>query len=115
MSGIILIVFIASGIIGLKKPIIGAISGCLLTIVLFFVLNEFKISIFLITSLFGFIASFAGGYSIPWFFSGFMGGKHNTGPSFIGGGRAGGGTGGIVFSDEERENLKKKKNSGGIR
>ena len=109
MSGIILIVFIASGIIGLKKPIIGAVSGCLLTIVLFFVLNEFKISIFLTTSLLGFIASFAGGYSIPWFFSGFLGGKHNTGPgpTFIDGARSGGHPGGIILSDEERNNRKR--------
>ena len=109
MSGIIIIVFIASGIIGLKKPIIGAVSGCLLTIVLFFVLNEFKISIFLTTSLFGFIASFAGGYLIPWFFSGFRGGKHNTGPSFIDGVRTGGHPGGIILSDEEQKNIKKGK------
>jgi len=41
---------------------------------------------------------------LPWFFSGLKGGKHNTGPSYIGGG-GGRGTGthmgGIIQSDEE--------------
>ncbi len=112
MSNIILIVFIVSGIIGLKKPIAGALSGCLLTVVLYLFLNDFEINWFLITCLLGSLAGFAGGYSIPWFFSGFKGGRHNTGPSYIGGG-AGRGlgehTGGIILSDEERKNAKKGK------
>jgi len=112
MDSIFLIVFIVSGIIGLKKPIVGAISGCVLSSILFFILYDFTLIEFLITALFGFIASFAGGYLIPWFFSGFKGGKHNTGPSYIGGGSGKGWgehTGGIILSDEERRNIKRGK------
>jgi hypothetical protein len=112
MSSIFLISFVVSGIIGLKKPILGVISGCVLTIILFFILYEFERMKFIIVLVFGCLVSFAGGYFIPWFFSGFKGGKHNTGPSFIGGGSGKGWgehTGGIILSDEERKNIKKGK------
>ncbi len=49
MSSIIIIVFVISGMIALKKPIIGAISGSILTILLFFILNDFEIGQFLVT------------------------------------------------------------------
>ena len=103
MSSIFLISFVVSGIIGLKKPILGAISGWVLTIILFFILYEFELMKFIIVLVFGCLASFAGGYFIPWFFSGFKGGKHNTGKGW------GEHTGGIILSDEERKNIKKGK------
>ncbi len=112
MSTIFIIVFIVSGVIGLKKPIVGAICGCVLTIALLFALHDFELIKFAIVLLFGFLASFAGGYLIPWFFSGFKGGKHNTGPSYIGGGSGEGWgehTGGIILSDQERKDIKPEK------
>jgi hypothetical protein len=110
MTSIILIAFFVSGIIGVKKRSIGVACGCILTICLYFVQNDFNLITFVVTVFLGFVASFAGSYAIPWFFSGFKGGKHNTGPSYIGGGSnrgSGGHTGGIIFSDEERKNLKR--------
>jgi hypothetical protein len=110
MTSIILIVFLISGIIGIKKRSIGVTCGFILTIFLYFVLNDYNLITFVATVVLGFVASFAGSFAIPWFFSGFKGGKHNTGPSFIGGGSgrgSGGHTGGIIFSDEERKNLKR--------
>ena len=107
MSSIIITVFVISGMIALKKPIIGAISGSILTILLFFILNNFEIGLFLVTCISGIAASFAGAYMMGWFFSGFKGGKHNTGPSFWGGGDRGH-TGGIILSDEERKNMQKR-------
>ena len=115
MITIILIVFFVSGIVGLKKPLIGTIAGCILTIVLFFLFYNFTVFQFLLTCLIGFATSFAGSRAFSWFFSGFRGGKHNTGPSYIGGGDRTAWGGGIILTAEERENLKKKKNSGGIR
>ncbi len=109
MSSIILIVFVISGLIALKKPIIGAICGSILTVVLFFILNNFEIGRFLITLILGIGASFSGAYMIGWLFSGFRGGKHNTGPSYWGGGDRRGHTGGIILSDEERKNMLRRK------
>lgn len=108
MSSIIVVVFVVSGLIWLKKPIVGAVSGSILTILLSFILNDFEATQFFITSIVGVGASFAGAYLMGWFFSGFKGGKHNTGPSFWGGGDRGH-TGGIILSDEERKNMLKRK------
>ena len=111
MSDIIFIVFIAAGIIGLKKKIYGTIAGCILTIILYFYLNTFELISFLVTLIVGFAASFLGAYLISWFFSAFKGGRQSKGPSYIGGGSGKGWgqhTGGIIYSDEEREGMKPK-------
>ena len=104
MSSIILIVFIVAGIIGIKKKILGALTGCLLTLILYFLIEDFKITKFIVTVFLGFLSSFAGSYAIPWFLSGFKGGKHSTGPSYIGGGAGKGWgehTGGIILVHPE--------------
>jgi len=108
MSSLILIAFIVSGLIALKKRINGIIAGCILTAIHFFRFNSFEIYSFLISFLIGLVASVLGAFIIPWFFSGYKGGRHSTGPSFIGGGsgRGHGPSGGIILSDEERDKSK---------
>jgi hypothetical protein len=111
MTSIILIVFFTAGVIGLKKKIFGALSGCCLVLVLYFFFEDFKIRTFIATVILGFSASFAGSYSIPCFFSGFKGGKHSTGPSYIGGGACKG-WGGVSIPAELSCRMKNVKISG---
>lgn len=108
MSGILLIIFLVSGIVGIKQRKIGLGSGLALAIITYFLFEKFKLSTFLISILLGLISSLLGVFLIPWFFSGFKGGRHNTGPSYMGGSscKRGGPGGGIVLSDSERKNLK---------
>jgi hypothetical protein len=108
MSSLILIAFIVSGLIALKNRTYWIIAGCIVTKIHFFLFNSFENFSFLISFLFGLVASVLGTFIIPWFFSGFKGGNHSTGPSYIGGGsgRGHGPGGGIVLYDEERDKRK---------
>ena len=109
MSNIVIVVFIISGIVGLKNRLIGATTGCILTVILYLTLYSFEITSFLLNLLAGFAVSFLGAYFIPWFLSGFKGGKRHYGPGIIGGfgkGKTAHKGGGIILSDEEREGIK---------
>lgn len=114
MEGMLLVVGLLAGFIGLKKPLVGAVAGgvCALLYVSFF--SNAGVAYRLVFGLLGCVASGVGGYGIPWFFSGFKGGTHNSGPSYLGGG-AGRGWGehggGIMLSDEEREHVQGKERS----
>jgi len=106
--GFILLIIIVSGFFGRKKPLLGSIFGCIIALAQYFYFSEFQIKSFAIAVLIGFGFSFGTAYFISYLSSGFKGGKHNTGPSFIGGDRAGGSPGRIIRSDEEIESHKKK-------
>ncbi len=114
MGGMLLVVCLVSGFIGLKKPIAGAVVGGIGAMFYVSFLSNAGVAYRLVFGLLGLVASGIGGYGIPWFFSGFKGGAHNTGPSYIGG--AGRGSrehkgGGIILSDEERDHTQQKERS----
>lgn len=106
--GFILLIIIVSGFFGKKKPLLGSFLGCIIALAQYFYFNDFQIKSFVIVVLIGFGFSFGIAYLISYLSSGLRGGKHNTGPSIIGGGRAGGSPGRIIQSDEEIESHKKK-------
>lgn len=106
--GFVLLIIIVSGFFGNKKPLLGSIFGSIIALAQYFYFSEFQIKSFVIAVLIGFGFSFGTAYFISYFSSGFKGGKHNAGPSIIGGGRAGGSPGRIIRSDEEIESHKKK-------
>ncbi len=109
--GFIILIVLASGIIGSRKPLIGALVGCAITFVQYFYFQEFNLKSFAVAGSIGVSVSFGTAYFVSFFSSGFKGGKHNTGPSYsggFGGGRGGAPPGGIIRSDEEIESHKKK-------
>jgi len=91
-----------------KKPLIGSIIGCLITVSQYFYFQNFQINTFVFCILIGFTASFGTAYFISFVLPGLKGGKHNTGPSYMGSGRGGAPPGGIIQSDEEIERNKRK-------
>ncbi len=106
----IILIIVASGVIGSRKPLIGALVGCAITFVQYFYFQEFNLKSFAIAGFIGVSVSFGTAYSFSYLASGFKGGKHNTGPSVKGGGHRGGFTGFIISSDEEHKNRKGSKN-----
>ena len=112
MSDIIIVAFVVSGIVGLKSRLLGVFIGSILAIILYFIFNSFEILSFLLNLLAGITASLLGALIIPWFLSGFKGGKRHSGPSIIGGfgrGDTAHRGSGIILSDEERDGIKKQK------
>ena len=108
MTDIIVAVFVISGFIGIKKPIYGAIAGAIVAPLIYYFFHTFDLIYFIVLFPIGFIIGWISGSLSKWFFSGFRGGKHNTGPSYTG--RAGGHQrGGIVFTDEEMKNVQNNK------
>ncbi len=102
-----LLVIFLSAIFGRRKPILGSLIGCVLTLVFYFYSQDFQIIIFLVAILIGFSASFGSAFVFSIIASGLRGGNHNTGRSFYGGfGR--GREGGIILSDETREKNRKR-------
>jgi hypothetical protein len=109
MIDIIIAVFVISGIIGIKKKVYGAAAGAIIAPLIDYVFHSFDLFFFIALFPIGFLIGWISGSLSKWFFSGFRGGKHNTGPSYTG--RAGGHQrGGIVFTDEEMKNAKENKN-----
>jgi hypothetical protein len=109
--GFIVLIIVISGFFGSKKPLLGSIIGCIITIAQYFYFQEFLFKSFAISVLIGFSISFVTAYFASFFSSGFKGGNHNTGPSYMGGfggGRGGAPPGGIIQSDEELESHKRK-------
>lgn len=102
--------FIA-GILGIKNRKLGLIVGIATLCVFYYLTQQFSIKSLLITLSIGVVTCGASVFLLNWMFSGFKGGNHNTGPSYLpgaGGGRAGAPPGGIIQSDEERERNRKK-------
>jgi hypothetical protein len=107
MSDIIIITIIVSGIIGIKSPIAAGIAGALLFPLYFYFFDSVSLDKLILSVPGGFVFGYLAGKISSWFFSGFKGGKHSGGPSYIGGGERGRHTGGIVYSDDEIKNMKK--------
>lgn len=107
--GFALLIMITAGLFGRKKPLIGAALGCVLTLASYFYSNQYEFRSFLINLVIGFFVSFAAAYIMHFFSSGFRGGNHNTGPSYMGDGAgfASGSDSGIIESDQEREQKKR--------
>ena len=114
MGGMLIIVCLLSGFVGLKKPVVGAVVGGIGALVYVSLVSNAGVAYRLVFGVFGCVASGVGGYGIPWFLSGFKGGVHNTGPSYIGGMGRGWRPhkgGGIMLSDEEREHIQQQERS----
>ena len=109
--GFVVLIIIVAGIFGRKRPLLGALIGVVLTLAIVLYLQDYSIKSIIVSFLKGIPASFAGAYFVYFWGSGLKGGKHNEGPSYMGGfggGRGGAPPGGIILSDEERERNKKK-------
>jgi hypothetical protein len=107
MSNIIIITIFVSGIIGIKSPIVAGIVSALLFPLYFYLFDSVSLYKLILFGPVGFILGYILGKISSWFFSGFKGGKHSGGPTYIGGGERGRHTGGIVYSDDEIKNMKK--------
>ena len=105
------IVIIAAGIsclIGIKKPLFGAIAGAILAPILHLLFATFNLITFIVLVPVGFLSGFAFSFVASLIYSGFRGKPQTTGVSIIG--QSGGHgfsehTGGIILSDEEKEGI----------
>jgi len=113
MTDIFISIIVLSGIVGLKKPIYGGIAGLIIAPLIHYIFQPFSLYVFFALFPIGFFAGLLIGKISNWFFSGFRGGNHNVGPSYISmTGRAGGNQrGGIVYTDEEMKNAKANQNT----
>lgn len=109
MLSIAILVVLFSAILGIKKPIVGSITGAIAFPILCYVfLNKIGFQLLIYIFLGFFIGLLAGSLSYM-IISGWKGKGHNIGPSYMsgfGGGKAAR-PGGIILSDEERKNTKK--------
>jgi len=103
--GFVLLIVIAAGIFGRKRPILGALFGIVITLAIVLHLQDYSIKSMIVSHLKGIIASFVGAYFAYFLRSGLKGGSHNTGHS-IGAARGGGAN--IIHTDEEEQYHKKK-------
>lgn len=112
MADIFIAVLIVSGLLGVSKPKYGAIAGAIIAPLAYYLSHSFNWIIFIILFPAGLLAGFIFGSLSNWFFSGFRGGRHSTGPTYKGiTGRAGGTQrGGIILTDEERKNAQENQN-----
>ena len=110
MSSIFVIVFAVSFLFGARKPLYGCIAGTIAAGISYYLFIEnFDLLIFFIVIAVGLLLSLIVAYFSSWFFSGFRGGRHHTGPSMMGGfgkGETAHRSAGIILSDEEREGMK---------
>jgi hypothetical protein len=108
MADILIAIVVLSGVVGIKKPIYGGIAGLITAPLVHYIFQSFSSYMFFALFPIGFVAGWLAGKLSNWFFSGFRGGKHNVGPSYISmTGRAGGDQrGGIVYTEEEIKNAK---------
>jgi len=113
MIDIFFVLLVISGLLGKKKPIYGGFSGLIIAPLIHYFFHSFRLPLFIALFPIGFLFGWGVGALSNWFFSGFRGGKHNTGPSFSSlTGRPGGTQrGGIVFTDEEMKNAKENRNT----
>jgi len=94
MSDIIVVIFFIATIVGIKRPIYGAIAGLLVSIGFCYFGEKVGISSWIFIPMFGVLFGFVFPLSVRWLFSGLRGGrgKTNPGTTYIGGfgiGRAG--------------------------
>jgi len=82
VSDILIALFIISGLIGMKKPIFGGFAGLIAAPAIHYFFHTFNLIFFIALFPIGFLAGWIFGTIVSWFFSGFRGGKHSTGPSF---------------------------------
>ena len=110
MTSIFIIVVVISFLFGFRKPIVGCIAGAIATAISYYLfIEDFDSLIFFIVTAVGLVFSLIVAYFSSWFFSGFRGGSHHTGPSMIGGfgkGQTAHRGSGIILSDEEREGMR---------
>lgn len=113
MADIFILVIVVSGIIGIRKAIYGGYSGIIVAPLTHYLFHSFSLYLFISLFPIGFFAGWVIGILSNWLFSGFRGGKHNVGPSYISmTGRAGGSQrGGIVYTDEEVKNAEANRNT----
>lgn len=113
MTDIIISLIVISGIVGIRKPIYGGLAGLIIAPLIHYIFQSFSTYLFYALFPIGFLAGWLIGRISNWFFSGYRGGKHNVGPSYIPmTGRAGGDQrGGIVYTDEEMKNVKANQNT----
>ncbi len=103
------LVFLLSGALGRKKPLIGGITGAVVSPILCYILISTNVVTIIIFIFVGFIVGLVAGLISSIFLGGLKGKGHSTGPSYMGGfsgGRGGGLPGGIILSDEERKHIK---------
>ena len=94
MSDIIVVIFFIATIVGIKRPIYGAIAGLVVSIGFCYFGNNVGLSSWILIPMFGALFGFVFPLSVRWLFSGLRGGrgKTNPGTTYIGGfglGRAG--------------------------
>jgi hypothetical protein len=113
MADILISIIVISGIFGIRKPIYGGFAGLIIAPLIHYSLQSFSLYLFMALFPIGFFVGWLIGILFNWFSSGFRGGKHNVGPSYIPmTGRAGGSQrGGIVYTDEEMKNAKVNQNT----
>ena len=104
MGDILVVIFVVSILVGIKKPILGGVAGIILAPLIYYFFHDFNLYVFIFLFPIGFLLGWLFGFLANWFFSGFRGGKHNEGPSFVTGRFGGSQRGGIVLTDEEKEN-----------
>lgn len=113
--GFVVILIVVSAFLGKNRPLIGAVAGCVLTLLLFFLFEEFAVRSFVIALAVGFSISIGSAFLFHFMAAGHKGGSHNTGPSVwgLGSNRIGGsGFSGnqpnmIIPTDEEQKHQKK--------
>ncbi len=93
---------------GIKRPKVGVVIGVVVVCIFYYLTQTLEIRSLLISLAIGVPVCALGSFLTYWIFSGFRGGDHNTGPSYIGSGRGGAPPGGIIRSDEEIERNKRK-------
>jgi hypothetical protein len=107
MSSIFVVTVVISFIFGYRKPIIGIIAGVISALIAYYVFMDYSLIGFLIVAVVGGLLSTLVAFFSSWFFSGFRGGRHNTGPYIFGGGGYRGADPQIVNTEAELENIKK--------
>jgi len=94
MSDIIVVIFFIAMIVGIKRPIYGAIAGLVVSIGFCYFGENVGLSSWFLIPMFGALFGFLFPLSVRWLFSGLRGGRGKTNPgiTYIGGfgvGRAG--------------------------
>jgi len=100
----LVVIFVVSILVGIKKPIWGAVAGMTLAPLVYYLFHNDNPYVFISLFPIGFMLGWIFGFLANWFFSGFRGGKHNEGPSYTKGLFGGSQRSGIVMTDEEEEN-----------
>jgi energy-coupling factor transporter transmembrane protein EcfT len=104
LADILVVIFVVSILVGIKRPILGALAGMILAPLIFYFFHDFNLYILIFLVPVGFVLGWIFAFLANWLFSGFRGGKHNEGPSYTKGLFGGSQSGGIVRTDEEMKN-----------